>query len=299
MLLTACSTSVLAIPPAPQAGSGGIAIAPTPVEAAPITPQVVLVIMENHGADQIIGSKEAPYLNSLVADGGLAKNYAAIRHPSLPNYLALTGGSTFGIDSNCTSCHVKGDSLADQLELAGRSWKAYEESIPRPCYLGGYANAYAKKHSPFLYYDTLTDDRARCKRHVVGFDELSRDIARDALSDFSLIVPNELHDMHSASVQTGDRFLKSFLRDLIATSSFQQRGVLLVTFDEASGNPNEVPLIVVGPFTPPGMTSDHRFDHYSTLRSIEELFGLPLLRHAGRSTTRSMVPELIPLFGST
>ena len=98
-----------------------------------------LVVLENRGYGQIIGSTDTPYLNRLADRGGLATNFTATRHPSLPNYIAMTAGSTMGITSNCTDCAVRGRNLADQLEDAGLTWRAYEESIPTPCFLGAYS----------------------------------------------------------------------------------------------------------------------------------------------------------------
>src|SRR5947209_3007168 len=106
---------------------------------------VLVLVLENHSFDQIIGSSEAPYLNDLAQRYGLATNYQAVSHPSLPNYLALTGGSTFGINSDCTSCSVNAPNLADQLEAKGFTWKAYLEGMPSPCYPGATSASYAKK----------------------------------------------------------------------------------------------------------------------------------------------------------
>src|SRR3954462_4674897 len=95
------------------------------------TSHVVMIVMENKEYDDVIGSPDAPYINRLARRYGLATASYAIRHPSLPNYLALTGGSTFGIDSDCTDCHVSGRNIADQLEDAHRSWGGFMEGLPR------------------------------------------------------------------------------------------------------------------------------------------------------------------------
>lgn len=254
---------------------------------------VFVVVLENHSFGEIIGSPEAPFLNKLADQGGLATNYTAIRHPSLPNYIAMIGGSTFGIKTNCTKCSVRASNLADQLENAGLTWRAYEESIPRPCFMGAYSGHYAKKHSPFLYFKNITGDAHRCKKHVVGFNELRSDINSDSLPNFSLIVPNEIHDMHSASIRKCDRFLKALLPDLLATDAFQQDGVLVVTWDEGTDPANHIATIVRSPLTPAGTRSNAAFNHYSLLKTIEEVFGLSFLRKAGLPRTDSMVDAFL------
>src|SRR5438067_2368843 len=97
----------------------------TPVQGAvvPTFDHVFVIVMENHSYSEIIGRPSAPYVNSLAATGSLFTNYTAVSHPSLPNYLALTGGSTFGITSDCTTCWVSASNIADSMEAAGSSWK--------------------------------------------------------------------------------------------------------------------------------------------------------------------------------
>ncbi|HEY2572092.1 MAG TPA: alkaline phosphatase family protein, partial [Solirubrobacteraceae bacterium] len=113
---------------------------------------IVVVVLENAEYGEVIGSSSAPYVNSLARRYALMTRSYAIGHPSLPNYLALTSGSTQGIESDCTDCAVSARNIVDQLEGAGISWKAYLEDLPRPCFLGAGSAGYAKKHNPFAYY---------------------------------------------------------------------------------------------------------------------------------------------------
>src|SRR2546429_6741905 len=98
--VTACTAPVL--------GTAGIQPPPATTQAAgvPAYDHVFVIVMENHSYGQIIGSSSAPYVNGLLSSGALATNYSAVSHPSLPNYLALTGGSTYGVTSDCTTCWV-------------------------------------------------------------------------------------------------------------------------------------------------------------------------------------------------
>src|SRR6266487_2864346 len=88
----------------------------------PAFSHVFEIVLENHEASSIIGSSSAPYINSLAQKYGLATNFYGTRHPSLPNYLALIGGDTFGVSSDCTTCFINAPNLADQIEHAGKSW---------------------------------------------------------------------------------------------------------------------------------------------------------------------------------
>ncbi|MDQ3811819.1 MAG: alkaline phosphatase family protein, partial [Chloroflexota bacterium] len=139
----------------------GAAPPPTPV---PPPPHVFVIVMENHGPAQILGNPEAPYLNELASTYAVADEYFAVSHPSLPNYLALVGGDTFGVTSNCTDCVVDGPNLADALLAHGKTWKSYQEDLPSPCFLGASSDNYVLRHNPFLYFQSIRDDPARCGR---------------------------------------------------------------------------------------------------------------------------------------
>ncbi|MET0479496.1 MAG: alkaline phosphatase family protein, partial [Actinomycetota bacterium] len=112
-----------------QAAPAGSTTAPPAATGAPATSRVVVVVEENHAIGQIIGSPQAPFLNHLATQGTLLTRYYAITHPSLPNYLAMISGDTHQITSDCTSCNLDAPNLADQLEAAGVSWKAYMEDL--------------------------------------------------------------------------------------------------------------------------------------------------------------------------
>jgi hypothetical protein len=249
--------------------------------------------MENKEYGDVIGNPDAPYVNSLAARYGLASSYFAVGHPSLPNYLALVGGSTFGITSDCTDCAVDHSNLVDQLERAGISWRAYMEDLPSPCFDGASSNGYAKKHDPFMYFDDVSRDPSRCT-DVVPLASLQADLATNGLPRFAWISPNLCHDMHDCSVATGDRFLSTLLPPVLR--SLGSSGVLFLTWDEGStdrgccdapGGGN-VATIVAGPLVPKGTRARTTFTHYSLLRTIEATWHLGFLGFAGCTCTTSM-----------
>ncbi len=258
----------------------------------PAFSHVFLIVMENQEYGSIIGSGEAPYLNSLAANYGLASAYYATSHPSLPNYLALTGGTTFGVDTNCTDCSVGGPSIADQIEGSGRSWKAYMEDMPSPCFLGESAGNYVLRHNPFPYYRSIRDNPARCAAHVVPFSQFSADLASNTVPNFVWITPNLCNDMHDCSIGTGDSWLKSVVPGILSSSAWRNGGVLFVIFDEGTtdagccGNSagGHVATFIVAPGMTPGYRSAVPATHYSLLRTTEEAWGLAPLGGAAAST---------------
>ena len=250
--------------------------------------------MENKESGEVLGSRSAPYLNGLAHRYATATAFYGIRHPSLPNYLALTGGSTFGIKSDCTSCHAAGTNLVDQLEAAGVPWRAYMEGMPRACFNGGSSGDYAKKHDPFMYYDDVRTRPARCANVVPG-SQLPADLA-SGLPSFVWITPNLCHDMHDCSVRTGDRYLAGLVPKLLP--QLGPRGALMVLWDEGSSDRGccrlahggRIPAVFAGPAVRRGVTVRAPLDHYSALRAIEDAFGAPHLGGAACSCTPSMAP---------
>ena len=168
---------------------------PTPGGTLPNFSYVFVIVMENEESSAIVGNGAAPYVNGLLSDHGLAARYYAVSHPSLPNYLALTAGSTFGISSDCTGCFVNATNLADQVESSGRSWKAYMESMPSSCYVGD-AYPYMQKHDPFIYYNDIRTNATRCAAYVVPFTQLRADLTNGTVPNFAWITPNMCNDMH-------------------------------------------------------------------------------------------------------
>jgi hypothetical protein len=221
----------------------------------------------------------------------------AITHPSLPNYLALTGGSTFGVNSDCTACSVAATGLTDQLSRAHISWKAYMEDLPHSCFRGAQAGDYAKKHDPFMYYRTVADNPARCGR-VVPLAELGADERAHALPRFIWITPNLCHDMHDCPPAVGDRFLSTLLPPLLA--ALGRRSLLVLTWDEGSSDRGccglasggHIATILVGSAARPAARRAAPADQYSILQTIEDLFGLARLRGAACSCTPSLAPLL-------
>jgi hypothetical protein len=132
-----CCTIAVALVAA-LAGTVPAHAAPSAATAVPAFDHIFTILMENHSYNEIVGNtSQAPYINQLVSQYGVASNYFAVTHPSLPNYLALTGADTFGITSDCTTCFVNAPNIAvDRVEASGRTWKAYQESMPSPCFIG-------------------------------------------------------------------------------------------------------------------------------------------------------------------
>jgi phospholipase C len=243
---------------------------------------VVLVVLENHSYDQIAHS--SPYLNELARECGLASNYESITHPSLPNYIALTSGTTAGIASDCTGCTANVPSIFQQLD---GDWRTYAESLPSAGFQGSSSGDYAKKHNPAAYFPAIAAAYAR-DAVPLGAASLA------TLPRFSLIVPNLCNDEHNCSIDTGDRWLAEWIPRVLRSPAYEQGNTaLFVTYDEGAYLGDHVYTAGVAPSVPPGTVASARFDHYSLLRTMETMLGLPCLAEACKAAPMDQALHLL------
>ncbi|MCB5293801.1 alkaline phosphatase family protein [Arthrobacter sp. SO3] len=277
--LAGCTAPGPAPSPAPTASPSSNGPTASGTAQEPAIDHVVIIVMENKAASRILGADDAPYLNSLARENAVAANYHAITRPSLPNYLALTSGTTAGITSNCdpeaNSCEADVRTIADEISSSGRKWRMYADGMPEPCQAED-SGRYAVKHNPFMYYPSVTDDRALCTDHVVPFSRLDADLKTDrSLPDYVFITPDMCSDTHDCPVQSGDDWLSRQVPKILAAPAFTTKNSLLViTYDEGDGSSNQIATVFAGPAARKGYTSETRFTHYSLLRTIEDAWGL-------------------------
>jgi phosphatidylinositol-3-phosphatase len=273
---------------------------------------VVVIVLENHSYGQIVGpagstaARQSPFVNGTVARRcGLATNSHAITHPSLPNYLAITAGTNGGISSDCTGCWTSAHNIFGQLGGSGRSWRAYQESMPRTCDRSNYG-LYAKRHNPPTYFRGLV---ARCPAWDVPLGSFASGrfataVRHGWLPAYSFVTPNLCHDTHDCPIHTGDDWLRQWV-PLITNSTGYRAGrtVVFITWDEGAGgfarescalHPRDqschIPTFVLSAYTRPGTRSAVRYTHWSLLKASETLLHLPLLAHAGDLATLSLRP---------
>ncbi|HWU89949.1 MAG TPA: alkaline phosphatase family protein [Kofleriaceae bacterium] len=274
-------------------GGGG----PNPIQT------VFLIVMENHNWSSIKGSASAPYINNtLLPMGAHAENYLNVPglHPSEPNYLWLEAGNNFGItnDNNPSSNHQSTTQhLVTQLQAASISWKSYQEGITgTTCPLTA-TGLYAPKHNPMLFFDDVTNTNSstsqNCIQHVRPYTELATDLLNNTVARYNFITPNLCNDMHNStgcatsdSVRNGDTWLSTEVPKILASQAYQNGGVLMITWDESEGGDFPIGMIVLSPMVKaPGYSNTIPYNHGSTLRTVQEIFGVtPLLGGAATST---------------
>jgi len=273
--LAACSPGVAShakLTPTPSPSPTEVIPSPSPSPdptPAPEPPHVFVIVLENRSYGQEIRNA---YIAKLAAQYAVATNYHGVSHPSLPNYLAMTSGSTWGIADDGFHALPAGG-LGAQLTAAGIDWRAYMEGMTNGCFHSPYP--YALKHNPFAYYGSA------CPAEVVPFNQFAGDMAGQA-PQFVWITPNLCHDGHDCSDSAADAWLAPTVSTIISTDAFQSDGVLFITWDEGEDSANSVLTLVIHP-SPLVHTSSHAYNHYSLLATIEDLLGVPRLGAASRA----------------
>ena len=259
--------------------------------------KVLVVIEENHSYTQM--RTQMPYLAGLSRAYGYATQWRAVTHPSEPNYLAIAGGSTFGItDDKPPSAHrarlASATSVFDQALSKGRTAATYAESMPTSCDRQNYpsrggSTQYAVRHNPWSYFP---HGRTQCRAHDVALTRFASDAAADRLPNVGFLIPNLDHDAHDGSLATADTWLRHTLASVLSSSDFaEHRLVVVVTADEddrRSGN-----LVLTSVLTP---ALSHKvvhtpLTHYSLTRFLDQVIGARPLRRARTA------PDLAAAFG--
>jgi phosphatidylinositol-3-phosphatase len=255
----------------------------------PASDHVVLLMAENHSYSQVVGNPAMPYLNSLIQQYGLATNYDANSHYSIPNYFWVTTGSYVTLN-DATGAVFNVNNVTRYLLSAGKTWKAYEESIPYAGYTGPTVEPYEKNHDPFVFFTDVVNSSQ--VMNVVPYTQLATDLANNQLPNYSFITPNAMHDGHTANLSAMDKWLSANLPPLLQSPAFQPggNGILILTFDEGldsdcsplatcpklpeNGGGGHVTTVVIGPTVKPGYQSTTFYQHPSVLKSMLLALGI-------------------------
>ena len=251
--------------------------------SVPAADHVFLVVLENHGFSQVIGSSAMPYLNTLASQNGLAANYFANTHPSIGNYFMLTVG-LFESNDDAFAGSVTDDNIVRALTASGKSWKAYLESLPAVGYTGNDMLPYIKHHNPFAYFSDVTSSSVQAN-NLVPLTQLSADLSAGTLPNFAFLAPNIQNDAHDCpagmatctdadKLAAADAWLKNNIDPILKSPAFSN-GILIITFDESvqsdlSHGGGQVATVIAGAHVKNGFRSTTLFQHQDTLRMILE-----------------------------
>ncbi len=268
----------------------------TPKPLVPNFSHIVVIVMENLEFSSVIGNnRDMPNFNAYAKQYTLLTKYYAIsRAGSLLNYIAMIGGQTFDVKDNFYQGVIKAPSLPDQIEQSGRTWRAYEESMPKPCYLQD-TLSYVLKHNPFAYFDSIRNNPARCQKDMLPLTELDTDLQNGALPNYAFIMPNLCHSAHDwytdpqCPLKVADDWLGAMVNKLLDSTELKENSLIVLTWDEGQGNHGccgmevaggRVATVLISPLAKAGFEDATPYTHYSLLKTIETAWGMPFLGHA-------------------
>jgi acid phosphatase len=246
----------------------------------------IQIWLENTDYSAAAGNPDQQFL---AKQGITLTNYFAATHPSEPNYCAAAGGDTFGMDNDdFHSIPADVATVVDLLETKGITWAEYQEDIPFPGFQGynysnqeTFANDYVRKHDPLILYKSITNNATR-RELIKDFDAFHKDVAAKTLPQWAFMTPNMTNDAHDTNVTFASSWLRSFLTPLMSNEYFMNNTLILLTFDEneSYGIQNKMFSILMGGAIPANLkgTKDNTFyNHYSTIASVSQNWGLPSL----------------------
>ncbi|MBV9447577.1 MAG: hypothetical protein JO345_16965 [Streptosporangiaceae bacterium] len=286
-LVAGCSSATGTGSPSAQVTSSATTAATRAEGSAPAAVsgrvrKIMVIMEENHSIQQIFPDG-MPYLWSLAQRYAYASNWSDVSHPSLPNYLAIFGGSDFNNPQDCApaaGCTYPGPSVFGQALSRAETAKAYEESMPQPCDQG-FAGEYDVNHNPWAYFPS---EAASCQAHDVpagtpAVGALASDTHGGALPAVGLVTPNLLHDGHDGTPAQADAWLRTWIPVLMSGPDWRSgRLAIVVLFDEGETT-EQVPFVLMAPGLS-GAKISKPVNHYSLTRLIDKVIGASPLRHA-------------------
>jgi phosphatidylinositol-3-phosphatase len=283
--------AVLVMPARPASRQSGLSSIKT----------VFVILFENTNWASITPSV-TPYIRTTVVPmGAHATQYfnPPGNHPSEPNYIWLEAGHHLGLttnnDAGAANSTATKHHLVRYLRNAGISWRTYQEDIDGTiCPLtSDQSRRYAAKHNPFVFFRDLTDNNSPnssyCIAHNRPFTELATDLGKNSIARYNFITPNMCNDMHDCGIKAGDTWLSHNLPVILNSQAYQNNGAVFITWDEgANGSDGPIGMIVVSPLAKVNYANSIYYTHSSTLRTMQEIFGVrPLLRDAANATDLS------------
>jgi acid phosphatase len=240
--------------------------------------KVLVYVVENHSLSQM--QAQMPFTRGLAERYGSTTSYRALTHPSLGNYLAIAGGTTFGVsdDQNPVAHELPGPSVFSQALAAGETAAVYAEGMVGTCALQNGGDQYVVRHNPWAYF---VDQRAACDRYDVPANQLGPDIDAGRLPAVGMVIPDVCNDGHNCSLATADDWLRTSVGRVLAGPDWQSgRLAVVITADEDDRNQGNLVLTTVVHPSIQHQVVDSALTHLSLSRFLSEVVGQPPLRAA-------------------
>jgi hypothetical protein len=261
---------------------------PTTHPATSGATKLLVFVIENHSLSEM--QSQMPWTYRLGKKYGHATDFHAMTHPSLPNYLAIAGGSTFGVtdDLNPPDHPIGGGAGVGGARAHGGTARVYADDMPAPCTLTN-AGRYAVRHNPWTYF---TSERSECQAFDTDLDRFPHDVRTGHLPDAGMVVPDVCDDAHDCPLSTADAFIRQGVGLAMSGPDFRSgRLAIVVTADEDDRTQGNVILTILVHPSVRGVVVTRPLSHLSLSRLYSQVLGLPPLRQAATA------PSMVKAFG--
>lgn len=259
-------------------------------QKVPKSTHVWVINEENHGIEDVVGNSQMPYYNQLIAQYGLASQFYADQHSSLPALMWYVAGAEVEPNNDTVSCEHTEDNIVRELLAKGYTWKSYQENLPYAGYQGLYSpdNLYYRRHNPLIDFSDVCPGTGQ-DTNSVPLTQLSTDLADGTMVNFAWITPNVNDDAHNGTLQQADQWLQTNLPAILARPEFQPGGdgILFIVWDESDvtddnacsatvsqGCGGHTANLVIGPGVKPGYQSTTTYHGENVLATVCTALGI-------------------------
>jgi len=257
-------------------------------QSVPRSKHVWIITEENHSYESVVGNPQMPYYNQLIQQYGLATQFYANQHSSLPALMWFVAGGPIELNNNTTSCSHNQDNVVRELLKQGYTWKSYQRNMPSAGYLGLFDGSYYRRHNPLIDFTDVCPGTGQ-EKNSVPYSQLAKDIANNATPNFAYITPNVDEDAHNGTLPAADQWLQDNLPSILALPEFAPGGdgILFIVWDEgtlytdnrcsatdSTGCGGRTANLVIGPQVTPGYQSTVTYHNQSVLKTVCAAMGL-------------------------
>jgi phosphatidylinositol-3-phosphatase len=260
-------------------------------QSVPRSSHVWMITEENHSYEDVVGNLQMPYYNQLIQQYGLATQFYAEQHSSLPALMWLVAGAPVEPDNGTTSCHHDEDNLVRELLNKGYTWRSYQEDLPFAGFeglYGGTDNLYYRRHNPLIDFSDVCPGTGQ-EKNSVPFSQMAADFADNNTVNYAYITPNSDEDAHNGSLAQADQWLQDNVPAILARPEFSPGGdgILFIVWDEGtlySDNRcsdkdkghcgGRTATLVIGPRVKPGYQSTITYHNVNVLKTVCAAMGL-------------------------
>ncbi|HEX4580897.1 MAG TPA: alkaline phosphatase family protein [Acidobacteriaceae bacterium] len=260
-------------------------------QSVPHSSHVWLITEENHSFEDVVGNSQMPYYNQLIRQYGLATQFYANQHSSLPALMWFVAGAAIEPNNDTTSCHHTEDNIVRELLKHGYTWRSYQENMPSAGFQGLYGganNLYYRRHNPLIDFSDVCPGTGQAIKSV-PFPELTADLEQGYIVNYAYITPDSDEDAHNGTLQEADQWLQQNLPVILDRPEFRPGGdgIVFVVWDEGNlgtdnrcsskvgtGCGGRTATLVIGPQVKPGYQSTVTYHNENVLKTVCTAMGL-------------------------